>query len=283
MDSVATCENDLHRKQQSLELGTNGVSMNTAHRAKPGLFPQGIALSFAILGLMLGSVPATTVHAYTTLSITNQTENAIVTEGHPGDIDQLRLDAEMAPSRLPREGHFIHHHHPDYHHDDDEVMIVSVGSSVYSDTDRDGFFTHFSITVDADVDYGSREVQMRIFLRSDGDEYTEFYTSNRFHIYDNLSSDSYSIDSKLVNNYPAGFYDVRIDVIDAFSGERLDSVDAETHSTLFAMPLESAMLDDGPADAIVHENIGSAGIPAILVLLSSLVINLALRRRQRQI
>lgn len=125
------------------------------------------------------------------------------------------------------------------HFDNSDVLIISVGSSVYSDFDRDGFFTNFSLSFDADVRYGNEWVYARIFLRASGEDYLFFHTSDAFEIYESSSFDEYRLESELVSNYPAGYYDVRIELRDAFNDRLLDIVDASTHSTLFALPLES--------------------------------------------
>lgn len=129
------------------------------------------------------------------------------------------------------------------HHFDDRnsrVLIVSVGSSVYSDFDNDGFFTNFSLRFDADVDYGDEWVYADIYLRAGDANYEFFHSSDSFEIYESLSTDEYHLDSELVRNYPAGYYDVRIELRDAYNDSLLDVVDASTNRTLFALPLESA-------------------------------------------
>ncbi len=186
------------------------------------------------------------------------------------------------------------------HFDHSDVLIVSVGSSVYSDFDNDGFFTNFTLTFDADVRYGDEWVYANIFLRGGGSDYLFFHSSDAFEIYESSIFDEYRLDSELVSNYPAAYYDVRIELRDAYSDRLLDVVDASTHRTLFALPLESrdssdsfgnsvdtqilAPLNiDGPElnlarDQIVHEQVGAS-----YALLPLLGLGLLARQRRRQL
>lgn len=185
------------------------------------------------------------------------------------------------------------------HFNNSNVLIVSVGSSIYSDFDRDGFFTNFSLSFDADVRFGDEWVYARIFLRASGSDYLFFHTSDAFEIYESSSFDEYRLESELVSNYPAGYYDVRIELRDAFNDRLLDIVDASTHPTLFALPLESRdsdsfgnsvdtqilgpeSIDNNLADPlrqqIVRERVGASY--ALLPLLGLVLLMRRLRRRQ---
>ena len=139
-----------------------------------------------------------------------------------------------------------------HHFNSPRVWIVSVGSSVYSDFDNDGFFTHFNLPFDADVDYGDEWVFASILLRTGEADYELFHTSDIFEIHDSSSFDKYRLESELVRNYPTGYYDVRIELRQAYNDSLLDVVDASSNRTLFALPLESS--DSGITQATLSTN-----------------------------
>lgn len=212
----------------------------------------------------------------------------------PLQADQLVEAPQNQPSQAQQSLQDLEAHH----FNDSDVLIVSVGSSVFSDFDNDGFFTRFSLSFDADVRYGEEWVYANIFLRGGGGDYRFFHSSDAFEIYDTSSFDEYRLDSELVSNYPAGYYDVRIELRDAFNDRLLDAVDASTHRTLFALPLESQDSSNfensvdpqilGPLaidltqpeplrEQIVHEQVGAA-----YALLPLLGLGLLARRQRKQ-
>ena len=258
-------------------------------------------------------------------------DDATITEGYVGEFDQLaeQADSQSAEQRSQQLEELLNRDQgesgdnlpaatasdtgnidlPDPTalrvHNNNRVWIVSVGSSVYSDADRDGFFSNFSISLDADTVYLDARVYARILLREGDQEYQLFHTSQIFDLRNYSLGDSYRIEGKLVSNYPAAYYDVQVDLFDAYDGSLLDSVDASTHRTLYALPLESLdsvgvfaggpgatngpnnLADssnpesfdidgtDGVRNQIVREHVGSS-----FMVLPIAMIFLALKRRQ---
>jgi len=112
----------------------------------------------------------------------------------------------------------IAHHASPQLHNNSRVWIVSVSSGVYSDADRDGFFSEFSINLDADTSYQDARVYARILLREGEQDYELFHTSQIFDLNSYSLGDAYRIEGKLVSNYPAAYYDVQVDLFDAYDG-----------------------------------------------------------------
>ncbi len=188
------------------------------------------------------------------------------------------------------------------------AIIVDVGTLLFSDGDRDGFFSGFTVSVDIDIiDFSYREIPVfvRVFLRPPGEPFQLFHVSDRFRVFNSLVADTYRIESELVSNFPAGYYDMQLELVDAGTGEVLDVVDERSHRALVGLPLESldetgvltqltpvgiggsptpssslndATLDDGPVrEAIVREHVG-----ALWLLLPTLLLSLAVRRSYRR-
>ncbi len=184
------------------------------------------------------------------------------------------------------------------------AIFVDVGTLLFSDGDRDGFFSGFSVSVDIDIIHSSyREIPVfvRVFLRPPEEPFQLFHVSDRFSVFRSLVSDTYRIESELVSNFPAGYYDMQLELVDAITGETLDVIDALSHRALVALPLESidqsgvltqlnpigvsggantpeslndATSSNGPVrEAIVREHVGS-----MWLLLPILLLNIGRRR-----
>ncbi|MBX2884993.1 MAG: choice-of-anchor H family protein [Granulosicoccus sp.] len=222
----------------------------------------------AVLGILWVSLTTSSASASTVVEFQTVYDDHTVRESYTNDLDILFNDLELARQAEQNIPNRYHWHR--------SIVIADVGTHVYSDFDHDGFYTHFSASFDVDVGYGSAWIYAKIYLRDSTSDYRLFHTTEVFEIYDNLGTDRYKVESKLVSNYPADYYDLRIEIFEAGNADIRDSVDASTHRTLFALPLESDFLDDGPRDEVVHGTVGSATLGGLVML--SLFI---LRRRYR--
>lgn len=173
-------------------------------------------------------------------------------------------------------------------HIDDElgdVWINDVGALLDIDRDRDGWFSRFVISVDADVDrtyshdrqFGSEaRVYVRLSLTDSSGIESLLYDSADFDIYGLSSGDRHRIELDLRDAYPEDNYDMVIELRDAFDNLLLDVVDARDFRTLNGLPLEDAQRDgrianDGHAgggsrdDVVAVEYAGGSG-PLFLLL-----------------
>jgi hypothetical protein len=172
---------------------------------------------------------------------------------------------------------------------DDHAWITGIGTLLYHDSDRDGFHTGFSLSVDADTVRNVTDVYLSIDLRRSLFPLERLHTSRNFTLYGNSLTDEYQIDIDLLQNYPAGYYDLSIELHDAYDNRILDRVTAADFSNLSRLPLESEDQDSiydtiypephfPPAndDIYVQEYAGSAG------LLTTLCLSLSLWTRRRE-
>jgi hypothetical protein len=130
---------------------------------------------------------------------------------------------------------------------DGGIWITDVGTLLYIDNDQDGYFSGFSLTIDADTEYSHADVYATIDIERSRGERERLHTTGTFSIYGNSLTDEYRIDIELVRNYPIGDYDLFIDLVDANNHAVVDSVGAYDFSNLSRLPLESEELDDDPA------------------------------------
>jgi hypothetical protein len=214
------------------------------------------ALCISVISLLVASAAA----AETRLKLETHYDDRVTSEGYSEDLDVLFNALSDTPENSDNR---YWYHWYDHGH---SILIADVGVHVYADSDGDGYFTHFSVSFDIDVSYGSAWVYALVYLRDDQSEYRLFHTTEVFEVYEHLGSDRYEIESKLVANYPAGHYDVLIEVYEAGDAELRDSVSGAENRNLFAIPLESGLLDDGPTRQVVHASVGSWNPLALAVM-----------------
>jgi len=202
-----------------------------------------------------------TAQAVTHLEFGLNRTDATITEGYAGDLDTLSSDVNSRTSQTPSTP-LPPVEERSYHPSSKPLaLIVAVDTTVFDDIDRDGFYTQFGLRLDADVldsRYWDIRVAVRIWLRRPGEDYLLFHTSESFLIYGGLNSDVYRFESELLSNYPADYYDVRLELIDAYSDRVLDIVDATSTRSLAALPLESRDLAELPSPGIQPGSNGNA-------------------------
>lgn len=126
---------------------------------------------------------------------------------------------------------------------DTGFSIFDATTLLIYDDDHDGYYHHFSLSFDADVDYGSADVYAEVFISYEGGPWNHFATTRVFTIHGQSTLDEYEIVNELVSGYPAGLYDVHIDLYDAYTDELLAVRDELDDADLINLPLEDAERD----------------------------------------
>lgn len=123
------------------------------------------------------------------------------------------------------------------------TYIDNVKTEIFVDADNDGFYREFTITFDVDTQSSSeRDVYINLYQRVNGNSWQFETETNVFTVYGYSSEDAYEVSGNWQSGYPAGYYDFRLEVIDANTGEVLDDVSPE-FSPLLQVPLEDANRD----------------------------------------
>jgi len=187
--------------------------------------------------------------------------------------NQTPLDAAHTISSLDSR-HFLLH--------GTDIWIANIGTLLFTDRDRDGYFSSFSLTIDADTRYSHAEVFANIDVLFPDGSREHLHTTATFDIYGNSFSDEYRVDIDLLQNYPIGEYDLHVELFDAYTSRVVDQLSARDISNLSRLPLESETDDDslfdGSADEFaddsplrsdirVVEHAGSTGVWALFALL----------------
>ena len=127
-----------------------------------------------------------------------------------------------------------------------DIWITNIGTLLYKDDDQDGYFSGFSLTIDADTEYSHADVYAAIDVQRPEGERERLHTTGTFSLYGNSIADEYRVDIELVSNYPIGDYDLFVSLVDANNDTIVDQVDAYDMSNLSRLPLESEDVDNDP-------------------------------------
>jgi len=133
--------------------------------------------------------------------------------------------------------------HNSYSHSN-EIWIYNATTILISDFDNDGFHHRFSISIDADSIYSSADVYAKLYLSFEGGPWNFYASSQDYPIHFDSDQDSFTIETELAQGFPAGYYDVRIELYDAHTLEWLLNYGPYDDPSLNAIPLEDSNYDD---------------------------------------
>ena len=161
-----------------------------------------------------------------------------------------------------------------------DFWFYTVDVVLFNDLDRDGYHHGIDLLFDADTLYAFADVYAVVYLSLDGGPWNEYAVTEDFTIFGTASEDDYVLVTELVDGYPAGSYDVLIELFDAYDDAFLAWIGPEDTSELAFLPLEDAGRDVviGPGPDVTVINRGGGGSLGWLLILS-LVLAAAARRR----
>jgi len=130
-----------------------------------------------------------------------------------------------------------------YHYDSD-ITIYDAWTTLISDFDDDGFYHRFSVGIDADTLSSTSWVYAKLYLSYEGGPWNYYASSDDFHIHGDSELDFHVVETELAEGFPAGYYDIRIELYDAEYGDWLLSYGPYDDDSLSALPLEDSVYDD---------------------------------------
>ncbi len=154
-----------------------------------------------------------------------------------------------------------------------DFSIYDASVELFNDYDYDGFYHHISVSVDADTVYSNAHVYAELYISYEGGPWSYYASTDVFDIYANSVSDSFVIETELVEGFPAGYYDIRIDLYDADLNTWLLSYGPYDDNSLSALPLEASYSDSFydtisatyETDVYVHGNGSMSGWGLLLL------------------
>ena len=168
-----------------------------------------------------------------------------------------------------------------------DFWFYSADVQLFADDDLDGYFSGIDLLFDADTLFASADVYAVVYLSLEGGPWTEYAETDTFSIFGSSASDEYVIVTDLVAGYPAGSYDILIELFDAFDDSFLADMGPDASSALAFLPLEDASRDSvggiGPQPVVVNHGGGGGAVDALTLAMLGFFVatSVALRRRRR--
>lgn len=150
---------------------------------------------------------------------------------------------------------------------------------LFNDDDFDGFYWGIDLLFDADTYYDAADVYAVLYLSLEGGPWNEYAVTDTFTIYGATSDDEYVMVTELMSGYPTGYYDILIELFDAYDGAFLASFGPGDTSELSFLPLEDFNRDDPGFDAPVVINHGGGGASDWWILAAMLLLWLGITLR----
>ncbi|MGB5245418.1 MAG: choice-of-anchor H family protein [Woeseia sp.] len=138
---------------------------------------------------------------------------------------------------------------------------------LFGDDDYDGYYYGIDLLFDADTVFDDVAVYAVVLLSFEGGPWNEYAITDDFIISGATADDEYVVVTELESGYPAGNYDLLIELYDAIDGTFLAEFGPDDSSELSYLPLEDFRRDEPYVDNIVVvEHGGGAGFGLLWVL-----------------
>ncbi len=163
---------------------------------------------------------------------------------------------------------------------DGYVWIDYATVGIGGDLDGDGFFTRVSLDFDVDTDYDAIDVYARLFLSLEQGPWIEYAATDNF-VVSAFGDDPYYVDTDLVEGFPVGYYDLRIEVYDAADDYLFATFGPADSGELSYIPLEDEYEDSGYINdtvVVVSEGGGGGSLGGMALLALLALCALRLRR-----
>jgi len=163
-----------------------------------------------------------------------------------------------------------------------DFWFYTADVELFNDHDGDGYYHGIDLLFDADTYYTYADVYAVIYLSLNGGPWNEYAVTEDFTLFGTSSDDEYIIVTELVSGYPAGSYDILIELFDAYDSTFLAWYGPEDTPELAFLPLEDADRDvaDVPEVIVVHNHHGGGATGALFMLVLGLAV--AVRRHRER-
>ncbi len=156
---------------------------------------------------------------------------------------------------------------------DGHVWVDYATVGVSTDFDGDGYYTRINLDFDVDTDYLLTDVYARLFLSLEQGPWIEYAATDDF-VVQAVGGDAFYVDTDLVEGFPSGYYDLRIEVYDAVDDYLLATYGPPESAELTFLPLEDEFEDSGFVNepVLTISDSGGGGSMGGLTLLALLLI-----------
>ncbi|MDH3645769.1 MAG: choice-of-anchor H family protein [Gammaproteobacteria bacterium] len=153
--------------------------------------------------------------------------------------------------------------------------IYSARTQLFDDLDLDGFYTYLRVSMDIDTDYFDAQLFVQVYLRGEIGNWFRVFDSEVFTIYGNSGLDDYEVETELLSGFPPDYYDVLIEVYDAYTGELVLEYGPAESPALSLLAMEDVILDNR---SLPRAALSSGGGGSLSIALLGLLLCLAARR-----
>src|SRR4029077_11449424 len=80
-----------------------------------------------------------------------------------------------------------------------DSYIYTAKTDLFSDFDRDGYFHHLRVTLDADSVFDPARLYAIIYVSADGNAWERLYTTAEFTVHGSSPDDAYEVETDLVS------------------------------------------------------------------------------------
>ena len=152
---------------------------------------------------------------------------------------------------------------------DANFWFYTADIELFSDLDRDGFYTGIDLLFDADTTYAVADVYAVIYLSFEYGPWNEYAATDDFTLFGASAVDEYIVETELVSGYPTGSYDILIELYDAYDHRFLASFGPEDTSELALLPLEDSARDtpQGGTTQVIVSSGGGGSVGWLLLFL----------------
>jgi hypothetical protein len=154
--------------------------------------------------------------------------------------------------------------------------IYSANARLLSDIDGDGYHHALLVSFDVDVDYQEADVYAKLYLSREGEPWSQYFTTDLFHIHGDSGDDAYEVETELLEGYYPGYYAVLIEIYSLDHAYMVESVVLDYYTLGRDLPIESLDHDEiyteTYAEVEVSGHAGSAGWMLVLFLIAQVVI-----------
>lgn len=161
-----------------------------------------------------------------------------------------------------------------------DFWFYTVDVELFADEDLDGYFYGIDLLFDADTVYEQAEVYAVLYLSREGGPWYEYAATDVFPLYGATSDDDFVVVSELLSGYPAGNYDILIELYDTWDDSFVADIGPESSPALSLLPLEDAERDAPDEPPVDSDGGGGSVGPGSLAVLALTFAALALRRRR---
>lgn len=217
------------------------------------------------------------VMAFSVASAATNTE--VQREERAPETDQLPALKKQASNTPPNVEDITHvARHQSLQYDSGDFWIYDTYIDYNVDFDYDGYYSAFTLALDADTVYSSAPVYFIAYI-GDGDYFDAFHVSSVFYLNGDTTADTFYLDNTLLAGYPSGDYEILVELYDAYDDTLVAYADGYTDNDLMYVPLESDDYEYQPSGTVVVvEEYGGSLHWLMLIVLGGIVATRVTRR-----